>query len=256
MVRRILSILALTVLIFGPTDVLLSQSDSTQLPVYVNPNELRPLPEARHRELIEQLNYEGKPPPEKKPEQPRERRRDDGDISASQDADSFLNLGDLPRQVVYAILFLLVACLAFFIYRMIDFFDSRRQLPSEKTAARVDISEIQEERLNVRETETLLQRAERHEQYDLAIRLQFLALLKQLDEQSLIHYKKDKINREYILEMDATDYGDDFYSLTTDFERNWYGQYPLDRLSYRLIAEKFQAFRGRIARTKTDAAYA
>ncbi|MEL6275265.1 MAG: hypothetical protein AAFU03_09205 [Bacteroidota bacterium] len=223
-----------------------------------DPNTVRPLPEEEHRRLIEQLNYEGEPPPPPDPKEEERKRR------IEEDVDNWLDRWNQKRKIgpielsngaFYLILLILLLGLGYFIY---NFLDDRvlKRTKAEEKAGRVDIEEIKEEQLSFRETESLLARAERNEQFALAVRLQYLALLKQLDELELIQFKKDKINRDYIYEMDETELSDDFFQLTTDFERNWYGQYPIDRLSYRLIASKFTAFRNRLESLQKPAEYA
>jgi hypothetical protein len=116
----------------------------------------------------------------------------------------------------------------------------------EEEARRVDIEEIEEDRLSFKETDSLLTRAEKNGQFAIAVRLQYLAVLKRLHEMELIRFKKDKVNRLYLLETADTPFGEAFGQLTSDYERNWYGDYPIDRLSYRLIARKFTDFRSRL----------
>ncbi len=148
---------------------------------------------------------------------------------------------EIPNWLLYLLLLGFVAACGYVIYQLLDGKYLRQPATAdEKDSGRVAIEEIQEELITFKETESLLERAVRHEQYELAIRLQFLASLKRLHELGLIVYKKDKVNRAYLFEMDRHALGRDFRQLTLDFERNWYGNYPTDRLSYRLVAKRFE----------------
>lgn len=220
-----------------------------------------PLPEARHQELIKELDYKPKPKSawEKRREEREKRRRENKKISQEESTSWWDKLFErkrvfnleLPAGVIYLLLIPIILMLAYFIYRFQDeaIFSFSK---AEKDAELVNIHEIEEESLTIRETVSLRERAENNGQFAIAIRLQYLELLKKLDELKLINYKRDKVNRAYIFEMDETDLGEDFAEVTEDFERNWYGQYPIDRLSYRLIARKFIVFHDRLSTLQTS----
>lgn len=201
---------------------------------------LNPLPEETHRELLEELDYSGEPTPEPEPEEVKPRNND-----WLKDLFDFepLRLGPFATSLV---MIMLLIGLGFFIYRFLDIPALRRK-PKASEAAGVSIEEVEEDKLTLSETESLLERAVRHEQYGLAVRLHYLALLKRLDEMKMIHFSRDKINLHYLREMDRQpDLGPGFRRITRNFERNWYGRYPLDRLTYRLIADTYADFNQRL----------
>nr|WP_293834857.1 DUF4129 domain-containing protein [uncultured Arsenicibacter sp.] len=77
--------------------------------------------------------------------------------------------------------------------------------------------------------------------FRLAIRLVYLQTLKQLADKRLIDWKPDKTNRQYLYELMNTPFQQDFDRLTTRFEYVWYGDFPVDELSYRQFASERQA---------------
>ncbi len=112
-----------------------------------------------------------------------------------------------------------------------------------RTATTVRLEEIEEETITTAEADSLLTRAEKAEQFTLAVRLHYLGLLKTLDRGGLIRYQRDKVNRDYLREMGETEFAAAFGRVTLDYERHWYGEYPLDRLSYRGVNERFLELR-------------
>ncbi|MEL6393380.1 MAG: hypothetical protein AAFR97_11555 [Bacteroidota bacterium] len=158
---------------------------------------------------------------------------------------------EIPPWLGWTILISLLIVLGVFVYRALGLFDNVSKRPA-KAAERMtmDLSEVPEEELTLKETETLLQRAERTGDFTTAVRLQYLALLKELNEFGLIEYTRDKTDREYRREMDYSELGNEFSAITIDYARNWYGQYPLDRLSYRLVADRFESLRTRLQSMK------
>lgn len=208
---------------------------------------LKPLPIDAHKELIEDLNYNGEVKEEKKevekePEKEKENRESWFDEFFDFDIGP-INLGPVGNIIV---LLLLAIGLGWFIYNFLETPPAYRS-KAEREVAKVDISEIQEEKLTLIETESLLDRAVRNEQYELAIRLQYLALLKRLHEKKMIKFAKDKVNLHYLREMERLpQLSAPFRRITHNFERNWYGQYPIDRLTYRLVADTYTDFHAKL----------
>jgi hypothetical protein len=106
---------------------------------------------------------------------------------------------------------------------------------------------------DVKETETLLEeempvdifainyqkeidKAAAEGNYRLAIRLQYLRLLKQLTEKNIIQYKQDKTNFDYISELHSTPYYNQFFRITRNYEYSWYGRFDVSGEAYRLIS--------------------
>lgn len=78
--------------------------------------------------------------------------------------------------------------------------------------------------------------------YRLAIRLFYLNVLKELSASGLIHWKKDKTNRQFVLEMGNHHLGRDFKLLTLFFEKIWYGDARPDlhwTKEYRQLHDRF-----------------
>lgn len=202
----------------------------------------KPIAPERHRELIDEYNYND----DKVDKEAEEARRKQQEETENWLEDLFdgISFGSIELGPVTSIvlILLLAAGLGYFIFRFLDAPTTYRS-KAERDAARVDITELEDEKLTLTETESLLQRAEKNEQFELAVRLQFLALLKRLHEEGLIKFAKDKINRIYLREMEAyPPLAPGFRKLTHNFERNWYGQYPIDPFTYRLIAETYQDY--------------
>ncbi|MEM6397576.1 MAG: DUF4129 domain-containing protein [Bacteroidota bacterium] len=220
---------------------------------------LQPFDEEALDDLRNTFDYTKPTERKKKKKQPEEERRREqpGREEAEEEADNSWEIGELkiPAWLGWVVLAVLLGVIGFFIYRALGLLDDDAAKKKKKTADRmqVDLSEVPEEQLTLKETETLLQRAERTGDFTAAVRMQYLAMLKELNELSLIEYKRDKTDREYRREMDETDLGDEFAAITIDYARNWYGQYPLDRLSYRLVAERFESLRAKLSTVKKSA---
>ena len=84
------------------------------------------------------------------------------------------------------------------------------------------------------------------ENYNLAIRLHYLQLLKLLSQKELIHYSQEKTNSDYASQLYNTGFYKDFFRLTRQFEYSWYGQFPVNESTFQFIAVDFNTFKQRL----------
>lgn len=207
-------------------------------------------PEERRLELQEELDYE------------KEKKEKEEEVAAEEeedwfDLDTFENWNiDLSNSTTLIILILLLLALGYLIYRMLDDVEMRKRTRGEaEEEEEINIHELEEEHLVAEGVSlSLLERAERAGQYDIAIRLLYIQLLKELQDGELIKYRRDFSNRDYQNQLKASKFLADFRTVTADYERYWYGKYPLERLGYRLVYKKFIALNAAIqaATTKPD----
>jgi len=93
---------------------------------------------------------------------------------------------------------------------------------------------------------SLIQQAIKSGEYSLAVRLNYLATIKELSINKYIKWKKNKTNRHYQRELRDTVYFGDFKELTGIFERVWYGDKLLTREEFQPVYRKFQNFIGSV----------
>ncbi len=75
--------------------------------------------------------------------------------------------------------------------------------------------------------------------FRLAIRLQYLRLLKQFAEKNIIQYKQDKTNFDYLTELHSTQYYNSFFKITRNYEYSWYGKFDVSADAYNSISSDF-----------------
>ncbi|GAB3927093.1 DUF4129 domain-containing protein [Mucilaginibacter myungsuensis] len=83
--------------------------------------------------------------------------------------------------------------------------------------------------------------------FKLAVRLLYLASLKQLSDAGLIHWELGKTNSAYLEELGDTDRRQTFGVLTRQFEYIWYGNFPVDATSFNNIQTLFADFKKLLA---------
>jgi hypothetical protein len=134
-----------------------------------------------------------------------------------------------------------IGLLAFLMYRFVSegniFTGGSRKIGVN--SEEIDLNNI-EENLEIAELDPIIKKAIGAQNFPLAIRLYYLAILKELTLAGAIAWKKDKTNRIYVREMQPHPLMETFRKVTTIFERVWYGDTALDEAGFQSIQPSFQ----------------
>ncbi len=82
--------------------------------------------------------------------------------------------------------------------------------------------------------------------YRLAIRLAFIDLLKKIHEVKAIHWKKDKTNSEYLIELSSQQYYEQIRNITRTYEIVWYGEQIPSKEDGEAIMNRFRTIQNLI----------
>ena len=89
----------------------------------------------------------------------------------------------------------------------------------------------------------LLAKAEQENDYVLAIRVNYSALLQMLDKEEVIRWDVSKTNQHYIYEIKNEAWSRDFEEISRIFDCVCYGEFPVDETAYQNIKRYFTEFR-------------
>ena len=144
--------------------------------------------------------------------------------------------GTLLRLVSYAIIVAILLLLIYYVGRYVSF-----RLKIERTKLESDDLTKPVEDIQTLDIRQLLEQAKRDRNYKLAVRLYYLELLKKLNEEGAIIWKKDKTNREYLAELFSRNFFfDDIRRLTLSYEAVWYGDHYLGADSFSILSTRFE----------------
>ena len=157
------------------------------------------------------------------------------------------NVGDYGGLAVALIVFLKyffiiggILLIAFLIYRFVGegniFSDRSRKIGVN--SEEIDLNNI-EDNLETAQLDPIIKKAIAAKNFPLAIRLYYLAILKELTLAGAITWKKDKTNRIYVREMQPHRLMEQFRHITSIFERVWYGDSVLDESGFESIQPSF-----------------
>lgn len=200
-----------------------------------SPQPSAPLDDDLYRTVRDQDDYSAHFTTEEEPEKYR-------DFEASQEA------GELLRTLVIGFLYVLalviVVLLILGLAKGADLFKPKNR-KIEGEVGGYSLQEI-EEQFQELDLEQLIQQAVNEEQYNLAVRLYYLEVLKQLSQNALITWKKNKTSRAYASELTNPMFKAEFQELTLIFNRVWYGSAVLTAPQYERVAQRFKAYLAKI----------
>ena len=156
--------------------------------------------------------------------------------------------GNLDPQLMKTISFILV----FILFAFILFYVARNTRLA-KSVKKMKVADIAGPVENIEEldTDSLLSQALANGDLRLAVRIQYLLLLKKLNDVGLIDWKKNKTNRDYLSEL----YGrsntyDNVRDLTLAYELVWYGERSVSPDSFKRLSSEFDTVNQQITQVQ------
>lgn len=92
------------------------------------------------------------------------------------------------------------------------------------------------------EFDDAVQKAIAEKRYRVAVRLLYLRSLRQLQDRSMINWRREKTNRDYLYELSDQGLRPIFSDLTFIFEYIWYGEFPVDQKHFETAHAGFLEF--------------
>lgn len=128
-----------------------------------------------------------------------------------------------------------IAGIGWWVYKMMSM-PSNRRLPSNENQITPDDLES---RIHETDLEKHLRDALARGEYNLAVRIHYLQIIRALSEKKYIRWSKEKTNREYLRELRNTKMEEPVRNITGVYERIWYGNRLTDQEDYLLLAPDF-----------------
>lgn len=247
---RLLTVFVLFLVSFGAT----AQADSTEVfgsATYVDPQSThsaaryvkedmggKKFDEKKWKEIVGTLKYDEEK--EKKDrEKPEEKKTSKFNFSIDP---------NITRIISFIVVFVLFAFILYYVAQ-----NTRFKQKIKKTATLADVAGAVEN-IDELDTEHLLQQALTSGDLRMAVRVQYLLLLKKLNEVGLIAWKKDKTNRDYLSELyGRNDCYENVRGLTLAYELVWYGERGVSSESFRRLCGEFETVNNRITQVQPEA---
>lgn len=109
---------------------------------------------------------------------------------------------------------------------------------SKKAKSIVDI-DLAEHHIESIDLDALMNDALKDKDYRLAVRYQFLKILKLLSQKNLIEWHFEKTNVDYEREIQQSNLQQEFKNASYLYENIWYGEQPIDEIGYTKTSSRF-----------------
>lgn len=145
--------------------------------------------------------------------------------------------------IIYALMGALV------IYLLVRMFVNEQfnAIFTKKARSIIDI-DLSEQHIESIDLDALINEALIGKDYRLAVRYQFLKLLKLLSQQNLIAWHFEKTNSDYEREIKEGELQQEFKKASYLYEHIWYGEQPLDEVGYQKTDMRFNKLKNLITR--------
>ncbi len=169
----------------------------------------------------------------------KKKKNDEKKGKGSKQSPAIFEGGNAASIMKVLIIALAAVALIFLIISLLNLRNPRNKKIKAPLSA-TKLAEI-EENIHEADLEDYIRQAIEQQDFALAIRLYYLAILKELSLKKLIHWKKDKTNKDYLREMRPSPLSGAFGEITAIFERIWYGESPVQALEFQRLEPKFRA---------------
>jgi hypothetical protein len=204
-------------------------------------DELRSRKEFQYDEnkVLEEIRNEQEKENNRKTEENNRKNKRNASRDNQKSGQDFGSFGSTAGWIWILVIFAAVVILlmAFLGFKPSSFFRrTSKDISGEKTETLVeDINRIQ--------FESELEKAIRLKDFKLAIRILYLGVLKQLNDQQSIHWQQHKTNWDYVRELKNISIQPGFRDITNAFDYVWYGNFEIDEATFQLIRDKIHLFK-------------
>lgn len=136
---------------------------------------------------------------------------------------------------VFIAIFLLAV--GFIVYNILG--DGNKSFFTRGQLRKINNYEITAENIENADIPTLIKQAEESGNFRLAIRYNYLLLLKTLSYKNLITFEEDKTNNDYINELRKQPFGSSFQYISYLYNYIWYGEFLINKNQYHLAKDNF-----------------
>lgn len=148
----------------------------------------------------------------------------------------------LSNAVLYTAIAVFIAFLIWYLFANNIIFVRRKPVAVKEDATADDPDDIYSIQYKL-----AIERALQQRNYRLAIRLHYLQLLKTLADKKIINYRPERTNFDYLHQLRPTDYYNEFFVATRNYEYSWYGLFDISEQQYRKMQQGFDDFNKRLS---------
>jgi len=156
-----------------------------------------------------------------------------------------INIPPYTMKIIEWLIYILMGCLI--VYLFIRFFSGENfsAVFTKKATSILDIN-LSEDHIENVDLDTLIKSALDEKDYRLAVRYQYLRILKILSQKGLIDWNYEKTNSDYQREIEGDHLKSGFKDVSYLYDYIWYGEQEIDGLKYETVESRFTTLKNSI----------
>lgn len=147
---------------------------------------------------------------------------------SSQQEKSFFDFDKQIKWVLISIVIIILLLVLYFIFRSMNSKINRKV----NKISDIDFDELDEKSIRELDTNSLLLQALESQNFILAFRIRYLAVLQYMIEQNIIEFRKEYTNFQYIIQLGSHKAAVPFRKLSYYFDSFWYGEIVVTKELY------------------------
>lgn len=156
-----------------------------------------------------------------------------------------INIPPYTLQIIEWLIYVLMGGLI--IYLFVRFFSGENfsAVFTKKATSVLDIN-LSEDHIENVDLDALIKSALEEKDYRLAVRYQYLRVLKTLSQKGIIDWHYEKTNSDYQNEIEAQNVKSGFKDVSYLYDYIWYGEQDIDGLKYETVEARFATLKNAI----------
>jgi hypothetical protein len=151
-----------------------------------------------------------------------------------------------PGGLKYLFYILIGAAILFLIIKIIQNINSNAVIENTQSGKAFTLSEVEDQILEV-DLDKFLKEALDVRDFRMALRINFLIMIKTLSLKGKIAWKKEKTNWEYVSEIRDPLMSTKFKEIVLTFESIWYGEHPFNEEQFAKLQPSYETFINTVA---------
>ncbi len=157
-----------------------------------------------------------------------------------------INISPEVFKVLQYLIYLLMGGLVIYLIIRLLINEKFNSIFTKKATSIMDI-DLAEQHIETLDLDNLLQQAIKNQNYRLAIRYQYLIVLKKLSQANSIEWHFDKTNADYQNELNKPNLQSGFKEVSYLYDYIWYGEQEISQFSYEKALKSFISLNKNIA---------
>lgn len=145
------------------------------------------------------------------------------------------------------VIYVLMGILAIYLLVRMFINEQFNAIFTKKAKSIIDL-DLSEQHIESIDLDALMNDALKNNDFRLAVRYQFLKILKLLSQKNIIEWHFDKTNTDYEREIEQNQLQQEFKKVTYLYENIWYGEQPIDASGYQKTDMRFTSLINQIPR--------